>query len=144
MQNQTTDRSRIKFGMTIILIVFSLMLSGCKEKSLLLFNKNPITKENMLRNSNEFTTGKRIYYLFITQEPLKTDSVRIRVFKRDEKADYPITEVVYSNDFRLSKAQVYYYTDYVIINKAGYYCMYVYSTDNLSRFLTRSDFQVKD
>lgn len=133
-----------RFFSFVLICFLTLTLSGCKEKSLLIFNKNPITKENMLRNSNEFTTGKRIYYLFLTQEPLKADSVRIRIFKRDEKADFPVTEVIYSNDFRLSKAQVYYYTDYVIINKAGYYCMYVYATDNLSRFLTRSDFQVKD
>lgn len=132
-----------KFVCLLILICTTFVLSGCnRPKSIILFNKYPITKENLLENSNEFVAGKRIYYIFITENPLKTKMVRIQVKKREEKANMAIGKTVYSNDFRLNKDQVYYYNDYLVIHDAGYYCLYVYSKDNMYSPLMIGDFRV--
>lgn len=119
-------------------------LTACnKAPTIILFNREPITKENFLQNSTEFTVGKKIYYIFITEKPLKTDSIRIRIIKRDEKVNFNTTSIVYSNDFRLYKDQIYYYNDYIVMNEAGYYCMAIYACNKLDRPLVIGDFRVK-
>lgn len=128
-----------------LLLVLCISLSACdKAKTIILFNQNPITKDNFLNNSNKFTTGKRIYYIFITEKPLQNDFLRIRILKREDKANMAISKVIYSNDFKLSKDQLYYYNDYIVINSAGYYSMVVYAKNKLDRPLTSADFQVTD
>lgn len=91
-----------------------------------------------------FETQKRIYYIFMSEKPLNTQFVRVIIQKREEKADYVATKVVYSNDFRLTKDQVYYFNDYIVMNDDGYYCMKVYSTNNLMHPLAVADFRVKN
>lgn len=119
-------------------------LTAChKPNTIILFNKYPITKDNLLDNSSEFVMGKRIYYIFITEKPLETDTIRVRILKREEKVNFEPVKLVYSNDFRLSKDQVYYYNDYIVINEAGYYCMLVYATNKLDSPLIKADFQVR-
>lgn len=127
-----------------LILFFACMLTSCKSKlkAIILFNQAPITKDNFLSNSSQFVSGKRIYYIFITEKPLGTDIVRVRVFKREDKANMEISKVVYSNDFRLRKGEQYYYTDYLVFNEAGYYCMKVYSLASLDRPLAVSDFQI--
>ncbi len=113
-----------KLWYLVLILGASLCLCACdKPTTMILFNQDPITKDNFLNNSNRFVAGKRIYYLFITQKPLKTEFIRIRILKRGEKADMAISKVVYSNDFKLTKDQVYYYNDYIVISSAGYYSM---------------------
>lgn len=131
--------------LTLFLVFCSIFIfTACdKPKSIILFNTNPITKENLLTNPTDFTAGKRIYYIFITEKPLQTDFVRIRILKRDEKANNEATKIVYSNDFRLTKGQIYYYTDYIVMNEAGSYCMLVYAKNELDHPLTLADFRVK-
>lgn len=121
-----------------------LLLTGCdRPKTIILFNKNPITKENFLNNSTEFPMGTKIYYLFITEKRLDTNTIRIRVLKRDEKAGNQPVKLVYSNDFRMFKDQLYYYNDYIVINDAGNYCMLIYSTTALDKPLAVADFKVR-
>lgn len=128
----------------LLVFCFSLMLTACeKPKTILLFNTQPITKNNLLNNSSEFQIGQKIYYIFITENPLKTDGVRIRVLKRDEKALNEVTKMVYSNDFRLYKDQIYYYNDYIVIHEAGNYCMVIHAKNGLDRPLVIGDFKVK-
>lgn len=120
------------------------LLTACnKPQTIILFNSAPITKENFLTNATEFSVGKKIYYIFITEKPLKTDSIRIRILKRDEKVNFEITKSVYSNDFRLYKDQIYYYNDYIVMNDAGYYCMVIYAKNKMDRPLVTADFRVK-
>lgn len=114
-----------------------------KPTTIILFNREPITKENFLKNSTEFTVGKKIYYIFITEKPLKTDSIRVRILKKDDKANFAATKIVYSNDFRLYKDQIYYYNDYIVMNEAGYYCMVIYACNKLDRPLIIGEFRVK-
>jgi len=133
-----------KFLVFLALFVCTIfMLCGCaKPTSIILFNKFPITKENMLQNSSEFVAGRRIYYIFITEKPLETDMVRVKVIKREEKANFALGKIVYSNDFRLNKDQVYYYNDYIVIHEAGYYCMAIYDKNDMERPLMIGDFRV--
>jgi hypothetical protein len=125
-----------------LLTVF--VLTGCnKQKAMILFNDNPITKQNLLENSSEFIKGKRFYYIFISEKPIQSDMVRIRIFKRDSKADNEPTKLLYSNDFKLRKDQIFYYDDYMVINDAGTFCMVVYSMNNLKTPLAIADFKIK-
>lgn len=135
-----------KLIFTLLLFCSIFIFSGCGHPNhgIILFNKNPITKANLLNNANEFGIGNRLYYIFITEKPLKTNSIRVRILKRDEKANFQITKLVYSNDFRLSKDQVYYYTDYIVLHETGYYCMAIYATNSLDRPLAVGDFKIRN
>lgn len=133
-----------KFIYLFLIICVSLGLSGCKApKTVILFNNYPITKENLLSNASEFTVGKRIYYIFLTQNPLKTNLIRVRVLKKEGKDSFEPIKLVYSNDFRLNKDQVYYYNDYIVMNDSGDYTMVIYSRDELDKPLVIADFRVK-
>lgn len=120
-------------------------LSGCnKQKAIILFNNNPITKETLLNNSTMFKVKKRIYYVFISQKPIESKFIRVIIQKREEKADNLALKVVYSDDFRLNKDNVFYYTDYIVMEETGSYCMKVYAKNNLERPLAVADFKVSD
>lgn len=134
------------FWVLILIALFSLILTGCSYyRTLIIFNNVPITKENVLSNASSFISGKKIYYLFMTEKKLKTDLIRVRVLKKEGKGNIKEpTAVVYSNDFRLSKAQVYYYDDYIVINDTGEFCMIIYSRYALDKPLAFADFRVKE
>lgn len=119
-------------------------LTACdKPKTAILFNNNPITKENILQNPTQFKVDKRFYYIFITEKQLESNIIRVKILKRDEKANYEPTKIVYSNDFRLNKDQIFYYTDYIVMHESGYYYMLIYATNRLDKPLATADFQVK-
>lgn len=130
-----------------LFLVFCLtfILTGCgNPKAIVLFNQKPITKETLLDNATKFVPGKRIYYIFISEEPIESSAVRIRIMKRDEKMNMTFSKLVYSNDFRLQKDQVYYYNDYIVINESGYYAMLVYATNRLDKPISIGYFRVAD
>ena len=134
-----------KLVLFILVIVFCFGLCGCdRPKTIILFNNYPITKENLLTNASQFTAGKRFYYIFITEQKLDTNLIRVRVLKKDGKGKFGPVKLVYSNDFRLSKAQIYYYTDYLVLNETGDFTMYVYARYALDKPLITADFRVKD
>ena len=136
---------KIKTFLLLLIMFFGLLQCGCnRQQSIILFNNFPITKANLLKNSTEFVAGKRIYYVFITELPLATTQMRVRVLKRDEKANNQAIKLVYSNDFKLYKDQVYYYNDYIVINEGGAYCMEVYAKNDLSAPMAIADFMVKN
>ncbi|MEI8128746.1 MAG: hypothetical protein WCG95_03915 [bacterium] len=133
-----------KFVVFFIFACFILVCSGCdRPKTIILFNNAPITKENILSNATEFTLGKRIYYVFMTEKKLETDLIRIRILKRNEKANFQPTKLFYSNDFRLYKDQIYYYNDYIVIHESGYYGMVIYAQNQLNKPLATANFRVK-
>lgn len=136
---------RKKILTLILFIAFSLILTGCSYyRTLIIFNNVPITKENVLSNASDFTVGKKIYYLFMAEKKLKTDLIRVRVLKKEGKGNIKEpTAIVYSNDFKLNKAQVYYYNDYIVINDTGEFCMIIYSRYALDKPLAFADFRVK-
>lgn len=133
-----------KFLSILIIVFLALGLTACNTpRTAILFNDYPITKENLLQNSTEFKVGKRFYYIFVTERQIETKFIRIKILKRDEKANYSPTKTVYCNDFRLNTDQVFYYTDYLVMNDSGYYYMMVYAMNRLDKPLATADFQVK-
>ena len=150
MQNTTLNSFRNNFGITTLALLLFLLcilftLSGCnKPKTMILFNHHPITKETLLKNATEFKKGERIYFIFLSQKPLKTEFMRVRILKREEKFNAITSKIMYSNDFRLTKDQIYYFTDYIVMNEAGSYCMAVYNKERMERPLAIADFKVKD
>lgn len=128
----------------LLLLICVFCSTACnRPKTLILFNNYPITKENLLNNSTEFKMDKRIYYIFLTDKPLDTKMVRVKIYKRDEKANFQVTKVVFANDFRLQKDQVYYYNDYVVMHDAGYYYMAIFAINSMDKPLATADFRVK-
>lgn len=139
----------MKKFLTIAAIIFvGLFLTACKPPtphSIILFNKYPITKETFLNNSTEFDLDKRIYFVFMTEKPLNknNEKIRIKIYKRDSKANDFVSKLVYCKDFRLMKNDIYYYTDYFVMNEKGTFCMMVYKMDRLDRPEAVADFKVK-
>ncbi len=132
--------------MLFVFMIFcvSICLTSCKKaKTIILFNSNPITSKNLLDNANEFIAGKRFYYIFITQKPLKTEFIRVRVLKYDGKELRAAVKVVYSNDYKLKSNQIFYYNDYLVMGEDGDYCMVVYALNNLKTPLAAADFKIK-
>ena len=117
---------------------------GCKKDApILLFNKCPITKETVLQNSKEFRAERRIYYIFITEKPINCGYIRVQIVKKDEKTSMGGYKIQYANDFKVYKDQLYYYTNYVVLNEKGHYYMQIFAVDNLEKPLARDDFYVR-
>lgn len=124
---------------------FIVATTACnKPKTLILFNNEPITKENLLSNSTQFVAGKKIHYLFITEKKLTSNLIRVRVLKKEGKVNIQPINVISSNDYRLNKDQLFYYSDYIVLNTAGDYCMVIYTLDALDKPLVMADFRVKN
>ena len=131
-----------KFFLGLILVVF--LFTGCKhDKGIILFNSQPITKENILSNSKVFPVGKKIYYLFIAPQRMDNEYIRVQVSKMTDKAPWGGYEVRRTKDFRLMKDEKYYHTDYFIFHETGRYLMQVFSMEDLVRPLSIGDFYVK-
>lgn len=129
----------------IIICVFACACDN--EKSVILFNKLPITSETISSksNTNIFKPDERIYYLVTLPKPVEKKLLLIQIFKLggdiDERLGY---ELVWGKRVKLKDEQLYYYTDYVVLNKSGNYVMKVYSQDNPTQILTTANFYVKN
>ena len=69
--------------------------------------------------------------------------VRIKIYKRDEKANFSVTKVAFTADFKLNKDQVNYYNDYIVMHEPGYYYMAVFAMNSMDKPLATADFRVK-
>lgn len=135
----------IKKTLLIVSLIFCLCLSGCrKPHTIILFNHSPISKENFLNSSVNFKPHERIYYLFISEKPVKSDYIRIQILKKDEKSEWWGVKIAYANDFKIYKDQVYYYNDYIVLNESGYYYMRVFAKNNLEKPLATASFYVRE
>lgn len=137
-----------KFLSFIFVILAVMFVSGCdSEKSVILFNKLPITSQTITSksNTNIFKPNERIYYLVTLPKPVEKKSLLIQIFKLgggiDERLGY---ELVWGKRVKLKDEQLYYYTDYVVLNNSGNYVMKVYSADNPTQVLTTANFYVKN
>lgn len=132
-----------KFLTVFFCIILLTISSGCnKQKSIILFNTEPISKQNLFNNSTHFPAGQRIYYIFISKKPIIGDILRVQVTKFGDMDSKTWSEIVYANDFKRDKDQYYYYTNYVVINKKGRFLMQIFATDKLYEALGRADFYV--
>ena len=100
-----------KFILTLLFLIF--LITGCKyDRGLILFNSQPITKENALNDAKTFQAGQRVYYLFIAPKRMDNKYIRVQVFKMTDKAPWGGNEVIRTKDFRLMKDERYYHSDY--------------------------------
>ena len=128
----------------LIGLLIILCLTGCKhDEAIILFNSQPITKENVLKDSKVFAVGQRVYYLFIAPKKMDNDYIRVQVFKMTDKAPWGGHEVVRTKDFRLMQDERYYHSDYFTLYEKGRYVLQVFSTEDFIRPLSYGDFYVK-
>jgi len=131
-----------KLLLLFIFLVF--LLCGCKyDRGIILFNSEPITKDNVLTDAKIFTPGQRIYYLFIAPKRMDNKYIRVQIFKMTDKAPWGGYEVLRTKDFRLMKDERYYHSDYFVLHEKGRYVMQVFSMDELQHPLSIGDFYVR-
>ena len=95
----------------LLIFLFSIFIfCGCKyDRGIILFNSQPITRENALTNAKTFQSGQRVYYLFIAPKRMENKYIRVQVFKMTDKAPWGGNEVVRTKDFRLMKSYRLFY-----------------------------------
>lgn len=131
----------------LFVIFFStvLLLTACKyDRGIILFNTQPINRENALTDEKVFTVGQRVYYLFIAPKKMDNKYIRVQIFKMIENAPWGGNELVRRKDFRLMKDERYFHTDYFVLHSAGRYVMQVFSMDDLMNPLSIGDFYVRN
>jgi hypothetical protein len=125
-------------------LLISIFLSACVyDRGIILFNTQPITRENALSDTKTFNSGERVYYLFIAPKRMTNSYIRVQVFKMTDLAPWGGNEVVRTKDYRLMKDERYYHTDYFTLYEKGRYVMQVFSTNDLQHPLSIGDFYVK-
>ena len=135
----------MKYLKLFILSLFCLIgFSACVyERGLILFNVQPITRENALQDQKTFNEGQRVYYLFIAPKKMKNEFIRVQIFKMTDKAPWGGNEVVRPKDYRLMKDERYYQTNYFTLYEKGRYVMQVFSHDDFQHPLALNDFYVQ-
>ena len=132
----------LKLLILVPLILFS--LCSCKdERGIVLFNKEPITEQNALKDSKTFDAGSKVYYLFIAPKKMDNEFIRVQVFKMTDKAPWGGHEVVRTKDYRLMKDERYYHTNYFTFYEKGRYVMQVFSHEDLKNPLALNDFYIQ-
>lgn len=133
-----------KLLVCLSLIFVCFVLCGCEEKKTagILFNSEPITKDNLLHASRTFESGKRIYYLFYTPKKIKAEFIRVQVGKTGDNIPKGGYTIVWSCDYRIMKQNMYYYYDNFTLHSAGRYVMQVFDIENLSEPLAWNYFYV--
>ena len=126
------------------ILVLALLISGCVyDRGLILFNKEPVTEVNALKDSKVFNSGERVYYLFIAPEKMENEFIRVQIFKMFDKAPWGGNNVVRTKDFRLMKNERYYHTDYFVLYESGRYVMQVFSHSDFQHPLAVNDFYIQ-
>lgn len=127
---------------TALIILFS--TCACTgDKPAILFNTNPITKENVMDYSTVFKPNVRIYYLILLPKKVHSRYIYIQVIKKDNAYERLGFKLYWANTVRLKDEQMYYYDDYIVINEPGAYIMKVYSKDNPQQMYAMAHFYVK-
>ena len=129
----------------LLLCLVSVFLTGChsKEKNLgILFNSEPITKENFLQSSRNFEAGKKIYYLFYTRDKIKAEFIRVQLFKTGDNISVGGYSVLWAVDKRVMKQNQYYYTDSFTVYQPGRYVLQIFDVNNIAKPLTWNFFYV--
>ena len=133
-----------KLKLFAIICLTLLTLTGCKDKEVgILFNSEPITKENVLHASRTFEAGKRIYYLFYSHPEIKSEFIRVQVFKAGSNIAKGGYAIQWTGDYRIMKQNHYYYYNYFVLHSPGRYVMQIFSLDNLSEPLVWDYFYVQ-
>lgn len=128
----------------ILLIFVAFCVSGCdKEKSYIIFNKQPFTQENVLNGDYLFREGDRVYYLITFPKPVVTRKIFVQVYKRDNDFGQYGYQLMYGKHIKLKDENESYYTDYFVLHGKGVYEFKVYSGDEPTKELTSNIVQVR-
>lgn len=135
----------MKFIRLLVFFFFMLMVfcSCSYEKGLILFNNEPVTKQNMLNDSKVFSEGRKIYYIFLAPKKLNTEFIRVQVFKITDLDTFGGSDVVRTKDVRVMKHERYYYTDYFVFHEKGRYVMQVFSHNDFQHPLAINEFFIQ-
>lgn len=128
--------------LSILLICIISFCSCTFERGLILFNTQPITRENALHDQKTFNEGQRVYYLFIAPKKMKNEYIRVQVFKMTDKAPWGGNEVVRTKDYRLMLDERYYHTNYFTFHEKGRYVLQVFSHNDFQHPLALNDFYI--
>ena len=115
----------------LLVSLFALFaLTGCdKEKPAILFSMTPFSKEFGYTPQNTFKKGEKIYYLLYNPKEFKTRLIKVQAFRKDADADeFWGYEYLYNKTVQLQNKKLY--TDYFIMNKAGYYIFQIFEYTN--------------
>lgn len=131
-----------KFLLLSLSLFIFLGLTACTPKASILFNRHPITKNNVMDYSSVFQKGTRIYYLILMPEKQYSRYLNIQIIKKGS-AEYLGYSLYMTRSVRLKDEEEKYFTDYIVINESGNYIMKVYSKDKPTTPLTQAEFYVK-
>lgn len=112
------------------------------DKPAILFNRHPITEQNVYDYSVVFPIGTRIYYLVLLPKKIQSRYLYIQIIKKDNSYGRLGYNLIWTRNVRLKDEEVNYYTDYLVLNEKGFYIMKVYSKDNPQKVLTSAEFRV--
>ena len=129
----------------LIAILCLFFCTGCDEKIKpnIIFNAEPITQETVMHPSREFAEGQKIYYLFFTPKKLECKFIRVQVFKVSDNVNRSGYTIYWTNDYRVMKQNMYYYTNHFTIHQKGRYVMQVFSITNLDKPLAYNEFWIR-
>lgn len=127
-----------------LLILTALTACGCTQadKPAILFNRHPISEQNVYDYSVIFPVGARIYYLILVPKKVQSRYIYIQVIKKDNSYGRLGYNLIWTKDVRLKDEEVNYFTDYLVLSEKGFYIMKVYSKDNPQKVLTSAEFRV--
>ena len=130
----------------IIAVCFILLFTtACiNDKAGILFNKYPITKDNIYDYEKVFPAGSRIYYVILMPKKVESRYLYIQVVKKDNDYGRLGYTLYWTKNIRLKDEEVNYFTDYFVIGEEGYYIMQVYSKDKPTKKLAVSEFYVQN
>lgn len=131
-----------KFLLLSLSLFILLGLTACTPKASILFNRHPITKNNVMDYSSVFQKGTRIYYLILMPKKQYSRYLNIQIIKKGS-AEYLGYSLYMTRSVRLKDEEEKYFTDYIVINESGNYIMKVYSKDKPTVPLTQAEFYVK-
>ena len=128
----------------LIILFLILTLTSCSyEQGVVLFNKEPVTRQNITQDSKTFSAGNRVYYIFLAPEKIKNDFIRVQIFKMTDLAPWGGNNVVRTKDCRLLKDEKYYHSDYFVLYEKGRYVMQIFSHDDFQHPIAINDFYIE-
>ncbi len=129
----------------LIFCIFLIFCTGCeqKDKPNIIFNSDPITMDTIMYPKKVFAEGQRIYYLFFTPEKLKSEFIRVQVFKAGDTINRGGYTIYWTNDYRVMQQNMYYYYNNFTIHQKGRYVMQIFSIDNLGKPLAYNEFFIR-
>lgn len=133
-----------KIILFIVALILVVMTSACSDKSSIMFNKNPITKENVMDYSSVFKPNVRIYYLILLPKKVHSRYLYIQVIKKDNDEGRLGYKLYWTKTVRLKDEEQNYFSDYVVMNEKGAYVMQVYSKDRPQEPLARAQFFIQN